>query len=74
VARLFLTSDFLTSAFPCDRQLRSNDRPDAGRERGLVEAWKAVHAIAVEQRDSRVAELRRSDRRALPAATRPAES
>ena len=40
-----------------DRQLRADDRPDAGRERGLVKARRAVDAVAIEQRERRIAEL-----------------
>ena len=39
-----------------DRQLRADQRADAGGERGFMEARRAGDAVAIEQRDRRVAE------------------
>ena len=45
---------------PTNRQLRANDRADADGERSLVKARRAVHAVAIEQRERGIAERRRA--------------
>jgi len=42
------------------RQLGADDRADPGGARRLVEARRAVHAVPVEQRERRVAEIGRA--------------
>ena len=42
-----------------ERQLRPDNRTNAGRQRGAMEARRAVHAVAIEQRQRRVAVIRR---------------
>src|SRR5439155_12066990 len=61
--RSFLRALFLSclSRLSCpNRQFRSNDRTDSGRERRLVKARRAVHAVAIEQRERGIAERRRA--------------
>jgi hypothetical protein len=43
-----------------DRQFRANQRADPGGERRLMKTRRAGDAIAIEQRDRRIAEHRRS--------------
>ena len=44
----------------CNRELGADDGFDAGREGGLVESGRAVDTIAIEQRQGRIPEIRRS--------------
>ena len=41
---------------PGDRELRPDDRPQPGRERGFVKTRGAVHPVAIEQRERGIAE------------------
>jgi hypothetical protein len=43
-----------------DRELSTDNRPDPRGERGLVEPRGAVHAVAIQQRQRRIAERRRA--------------
>ncbi len=47
----------LARAGGANRQLRPDDRADAGGQRGLVEARCAVNAVAIEERECGIAEL-----------------
>ena len=45
---------------PANRELRSDDRFDPGRLRRAIELRRAVHAVAIEQRHRRIAQLGRA--------------
>ena len=43
--------------FSRERELRPDNRFQAGRARSFMEAWRAVDTVAIEERERRVAEV-----------------